>query len=150
MPIPGGQTNLDLELDLGYHIITFETDSELLARQAAERINAAVKAEFTKRRKLWAYSLELEIVAILPGSKRVVTKAKIKKTTWGQFTKWITPPLLALQLFGTGVANFDDLRDGAYAIQEELEKFYEFIIPKEPTIPPACDYKFEFQKPIDV
>lgn len=144
----GTGSSPDAEFDLGYHTVTFETDSDALARQAAERINAAVVAEFTRQRNLLEYSLELEIVSILPGSKRVVVKAKVKKTTWGRFKKFITPLLASAGIITGAMSNYDDLRGGAFAMYEDLKSAYEYIINQKPTTPPPIDYKADPNEPV--
>lgn len=137
--------NLPEEIDLGYHTLTFDTDSDDLARQAAERINAAVKAEYARLYPFASYSLELEIVAILPGSRRVVTKAKGKKTIWCRAREIF----VAMGILGSAIGGYGDFKGGLDELYKDVQKFYEEVIPKTPTAPPAKYDKWEANKPVD-
>jgi hypothetical protein len=141
----GTGSSPDAELDLGYHTVTFETDSDTLARQAAERINAAVKAKFMQRYPFASYSLDLEIVGILPGSRRVVTKAKGKKTIWGRFRE----VFVAMGILGGAIGGYGDFKGGLDELRKDIERFYEEVIREKPQEPPVKDYKWDSDKPIE-
>jgi len=127
---------------LGSLTLSIPTNDEVIADKYFNDLVDRIKYEFSaKRRRLaFFYELDIEIEEIAPGSRRYLTKPKLKlKSKWKRFQR---ASMLAGSFFAA-IAAYPAVKDGATEIYNDFQAVVEHVIQDEqqrnPEISPTIE-----------